>query len=841
MTFLRSRRGAVLVGAAVLLGLFLFRPGVGRLKDRVANAIGGALQRQVEIGSVHVRLLPRPGFDLDDFVVHDDPAFSAEPVVRAPEVTASVRLLPLLRGHLEVSRLSLTEPSLNLVRNSEGHWNLESLLEHARQTPVAPTNSRRPVGRPAFPYIEADHGRINFKLESEKKPFALTDADYSFWQDSDSSWAMRLKAQPMRTDLSLSDTGELRVNGTWQRADSLRNTPVQFSIQWEKAQLGQVTKFVSGSDRGWRATVRVDANLSGTPGSLLVDSRISLSDFRRYDIMADSDFMLRTHCTSHYSSIDRGFHEVNCVTPVGNGSLSINGNIARTFPPAQYALTLNADKVPMSAVLALARRAKADLPQDLQAAGTVAGSFEATAKGEGSTRSVVFQGRGSTDGFALNSVSSKIDLQLDRLPITVVPGGRSATRGSRKLSVLPGTEPESAHLVVGPLRIDHATPLTLQAYVWRQGYVVSVAGDSNVQHLLRSARAVGLSVPQPAADGAAKVDLQIAGTWTGFAPPKITGLAQLKSLRIELHGLSSPVEVNAAAVSLKPDRTDVQNISASIAGGHWTGSLSLPRPCSTLPNCPITFNLQTDLLSTERLGRFVNSSRAKPWYGFLTADSSAGPAYLSRLNTSGRLTALQLTIHGLTANHVSANFAAQNGVMRLSDLRADTLGGKHHGKWEVDFNAKPPRYSGEGTFDQVSLKSLSSAMHSDWISGRGNARYQVRSSGSNFSDLVDAASGTLQIELQDGELTNVVLSNGPLHVEQFSGAITLQAGKYTMADGSLETPSASYTVSGTASRSGELNFKLVRDKHSSLDITGTLDEPHVLVVHAPSTEAALQH
>ena len=841
MTFLRSRRGVLLVGAAILLGLFLFRPGAGRLKNRITNAIGGALQRQIEVGSVHVRLLPRPGFDLENLVVHDDPAFSAEPVLRAPEVTASVRLLPLLRGHLEVSRLSLTEPSVNLVRNSDGHWNLESLLEHARQTPVAPTSASRSVGRPAFPYIEADRGRINFKLGSEKKSVALTDADFSVWQDSDISWGMRLKAQPLRTNLNLSDTGLLRVNGTWQRADSLRNTPVLFTIQWEKAQLGQVTKFFSGQDRGWRAAVRLDANLSGTPGDLQIAGRLSLEDFRRYDIVANSDLTLRTHCTSHYSSIDRGFHNVDCVTPVGDGSLTIAGNIARVLAPAQYALTMRAEKLPMLAVLALARRAKADLPQDLQADGTLSALFSATAKGEGSNRSVVFQGNGTTEQFRLSSAANRTDLTLDRVPITLVPGGRNSAPKHRKASIVAIGAPDSAHLVVGPVRLDHGAPLSLQGYVWRQGYAFSVAGEGNVQHLLRSARTVGLPVPQPTADGSAKIDFQVAGNWTGFAPPKITGTAQLKSLRVELRGLSNPIEVASAAILLKAERTDVQAISASLAGGHWTGSLSLPRPCSALPTCPIAFNLQTDLLSTERIGKFVNSGSSKPWYRFLTPDKSSTPSLLSRFNASGRLVAAQLAIHGLIGSHAAANVNVQNGVLRISDLRAETLGGKHHGKWDVDFTAKPPRYSGEGTFEQVALEKLATSMHSDWITGTGDARYQVKSSGSTLPDLMDAASGTLQVDLSDGQFTTVILDRSPLRVDRFSGALALKSGGFTIDDGSLETPNATYMVSGTASLSGDLNFKLTRDKNSGLDVTGTLDEPHVLVVRAPSTEAVLKH
>ncbi len=179
MKFLRSQRGRLTAGIVLLLALFLVRPGAERLRTRIVRSISLALGRQVDVGSVNIRLLPQPGFDLKNFAVRDDPAFSAEPVLRSAEVTAALRLTSLLRGRLEIARLSLTEPSLNLVRNTEGHWNLENLLERAAKTPVAPTSKAKTEIRPGFPYIEADGGRINFKFGPEKKPCALTEAGFA--------------------------------------------------------------------------------------------------------------------------------------------------------------------------------------------------------------------------------------------------------------------------------------------------------------------------------------------------------------------------------------------------------------------------------------------------------------------------------------------------------------------------------------------------------------------------------------------------------------------------------------------------------------------------------------
>src|SRR3974377_274350 len=248
-TFSFKRRVGV-VAALVLLALFLFRPGASQLKSRIITSLSAAVGRSVDLSSVHIRLLPCPGLELENLVVYDDPSFGSEPILRASEVTADLRLTSLLRGRLEVSKLDLSEPSLNLVHHNGGGWNVQTLLERSAHMPLAPTGKAKSEPRPGFPYIEGSSGRINFKDGPEKKPYALTNADFALWQESENAWGVRLKAQPFRSDMNLNDTGLLQVSGTWQRSASFRDTPLQFSLEWSQAQLGQVTKFFTGNDKG---------------------------------------------------------------------------------------------------------------------------------------------------------------------------------------------------------------------------------------------------------------------------------------------------------------------------------------------------------------------------------------------------------------------------------------------------------------------------------------------------------------------------------------------------------------------------------------------------------------
>src|SRR6185437_13326401 len=121
------------------------------------------------------------------------------------------------------------------------------------------------------------------------------------------AWGMRLKAQPMRTDFNLSDTGQLEMDGSWQRSATLHETPVQFKVQWEGAQLGQATKLILGQDKGWRGGVRLSATLAGTPNDLAVDTQGSIEGFHRYDISGDQALRLAARCSSHYSSTEHVF------------------------------------------------------------------------------------------------------------------------------------------------------------------------------------------------------------------------------------------------------------------------------------------------------------------------------------------------------------------------------------------------------------------------------------------------------------------------------------------------------------------------------------------------------
>jgi hypothetical protein len=835
VSFWRSKRALITLGI-VVLALFLIRPGANRLKSRIANSISLALGRPVDVAEVKLRVLPQPGFELKNFVIHDDPAFSSEPMLRAQEVTASLRITSLLRGRLEIARLTLTEPSLNLVRNAEGHWNLENLVERADKIPVAPTSKAKTERRPGFPYIEADRGRINFKFGAEKKPYALTDADFALWQDSENAWGMRLEAQPVRTDFNLSDTGTITVNGSWQRAVSLRDTPLQFSLVWDRAQLGQATKLMYGNDKGWRGTLKLSGTLTGTPANLAIVSTVSVQDFRRYDIFGGGDLRLATQCSGRYSSVDHALSDVACSAPVGDGAVTVAGSINDPFSSRNYDLTLTARDLPIQSLIGLARHAKQGMTDDLIAAGRLNGNVSLRHANE-RTSEVNWDGSGETSDFELESKSTKTELSVGTIPFTLTTGDPKSRRTREVVA------PES-RLIVGPfnLALGRPAPATVRGWASRSGYSFSVQGDARLQHLLQLARTVGIPAPQPAADGIAKVDLQIAGAWSGFVPPRATGKAQLHSIRAELRGVNAPLEIASANLLLTANQIDVQNLAASIAGTSWRGALVLPRPCATPDLCPIRFDLHADEIATDRLNEVFNPSvRKQPWYRLLSSPPPGVP-YLLKVNATGKLAADKVVIRKLVGSRVSANVELSKGKLRLSELRGDVLGGAHKGEWVADFTAQSPEYSGSGTLEKIALNQLSESMSDDWITGSATANYRVKASGLNAAELLASASSTLKVDAWDGLLRHVALGETavPLHMHRLAAHLFLHDGEFEIQEGSLETPVGIYQVSGTASLTRILDLKLTKEGAAGFNITGTLTEPHVAPIVSSETQAALK-
>lgn len=834
----------------ILLGIVLFALfvppfiNVNRYRNRVALAIGNTLGREVTTSNIELILLPRPGMVLSTFVVADDPSYGPEPMLRAETVTAYLRISSLWRGRLEIGTLALDNPSLNLVRRADGHWNLEEVLQRTSQVPSAPTANTKPESRPRFPYIKATAGRINFKLEKVKKSFAFSDADFALWLESENEWGVRLEARPMRSDVPVSDTGTLKMEGRFQRASSLRNTPLNLNISFTKGQLGQITALIYGRDRGWRGGVTSSAILTGTPASLAVTADAQVNDFRRYDIALGQALRLSVHCTAIYSSPDDSIRDIQCQSPVRPGIVMVRGNVSGWAGEA-YDLGISLEQVPLDRVVALARHTKKDLPGDLSATGTADAVLTAH-KAPGALS--VWSGGGRTSRFALQSKVLKQDLELGEVEFSIPESHeksklKHANRSTKLSRRATATSPLRVVVKPFPMPLGAASPATARGYFDQQRYSIAVNGDAESARLLDVARAMGMGAPAIGLAGPAQLDLEIAGGWTGFARPMSSGRLQLHNATTELQGVSGPMQVNSATVTLADQTVTVESFSAEFEDGPTaTGSVSFPLHCESPVTCLLRFDLHTPEITLTRLNRLLNPAyQSQPWYHLLAIGQRDENA-LVKLHARGSITAGRVVIGDFAATNLVSVIEMNAGTVSLKDIRADMMSGHHAGNWDADFTVKPPKYFGSGTITKIAMAQVAALMHDAWATGTIDGRYTLGMAGIDAATLRDSVSGSATLKWSNGSLRHVVLDgkNSPLSFSSFGGQIVLRNGTLSCDGCRMLSASDTYDVKGNVTVGRALDIRLERSGDGgSYAISGPLDKPHVEVLPAQSSDGKI--
>lgn len=483
----------LLVAAVLVLALTPPLLNVNRYQKRIAETMSASLGRPVHLDRVSLHLLPVPGFTLENLVVSEDPAFGSEPVIRANVVNATLRLSSLWTRHVEFSTIRFdvdqngSGPSLNLVRNAQGRWNLESLLMHASRVDTAPTDQRRAGPAPRFPYIEATGARINLKMGAEKMPFSLTDAEFALWLPTPNQWRVRLEGKPARTDNNVSDPGIVSVEGSLDRAATMAEVPVDLRMGWRGAPLGEASKLLAGEDAGWRGTLHWSATITGVLGKATLHTRFTFNDLRRADFVPENPLDLTVDCTGDLVVPRAVVLDPAC--NLASPHISATADSLDLTSRVPVNLRVGSPSTPQAWVLEWARLFTQRLPAQEHGAGDVSGSL-------------VYTPTPATDDFDWNGTITGDLGELVKAADKEEPGAGRGAAGPH-----PSAEPEkpqftltvaNAGVMLAPLNLMPAghAPLTLAATITRQSYTLSLNGSATVAQL----QALGHEAP-PLADG----------------------------------------------------------------------------------------------------------------------------------------------------------------------------------------------------------------------------------------------------------------------------------------------------------------------------------------------------
>jgi AsmA protein len=499
------RRLLALFWLLIVILLLTFIPpllNVSRFQQRIARNISASIGRPVHFDKLSLNVLPLPGFTLDNFVVDDDPTFGSEPILFADTVRADLRFSSLWR-RAEFSTISLTNPSVNLVRDVKGKWNIESLLLQASHIQAAPTAQPYAGAARRFPYIEATGARLNLKLGQEKTPFSLTDADFALWLPELHQWHLRLEAHPLRTDTAPGDTGTIRLEGTLGGtnfdADSLAQIPINLHGDWRQAQLGGLGRLVFGNDSGLRGDFTINFATVGTVGQNAITTTIKLDKARRADFVPDRMLSLEATCDATAKNSFQSFRDIDCHWPPAGSSdpslLVLTADLPDVQRPSSATVNVNLASVPAETFFDWLHVATPHAPSGT---GTLTGtlSLNSSPRPAGSTESDQRRPQPGWSG-QLEFASSSIeidhlshrsvqlgDVVLRTPPSPASPNTRSPTPPAASAA------PDSFDLMPISLPLGGKQPATLEGHVDDSGYTFHLTGIVVCANLLELANAV---------------------------------------------------------------------------------------------------------------------------------------------------------------------------------------------------------------------------------------------------------------------------------------------------------------------------------------------------------------
>ena len=824
-----------------------------------------AFGRQVQVDSFDARILPSPQLDAYRVTVGEDPSFGHEYFLRADHLSARLRLRGLLRGHFEFGTMSLSKPSLILVRNSEGRWNLERWLPPARANAVqvarvyGPPSPVAPVNR--LQKIEFDEGRINFKTGDDKLPFAFTSVSGSVEQILPGRWQLQLEAQPWRSGVSLQSAGTIKVLGD-VAGTSTRLQPAEITLHWSDASLADGFRLIRGHDYGVRGLFALDATAkSGTakedvPGDWKFSVQGRARQIHRWDLAERADNpRLNVNVQGRWNVAAGSLlaEEIAVEGPRSNlrGLFRLAGGIAPSME-----LRLDSLGIQATDLLAWYRAFHPDVAEGV----TPEQYF---------TGGMILRGWPLTlESAALSSSGGIVKVPGFSQPVRIGPFSGGRERGMLALGPLRVALGGEVRDVMTPKRrrvalaMENTADLTFLHDLNAQAGSISIEGNFfKVEDFLKLSAAFGYQLNhgwelsgQATAVTKWEWNTPFTGSWNGRI--------SFNKANLTVAGLNQPLKISESALDWIDGRRIARVMRVEAFGGMWTGNIEEAARTQGENGANWNFHLHTDQLNAADLDRWVGPRARPSWLQRLlppllggSAPSLPASELVRRVNAEGELDIAQLTLEKLKLEQVLAKGTLHDLQLDVREARAEWAGGKVRAKINAKFLPRPV-YEIAAELDHVNLAQLPGAGRiADRFGGVASGTLQVKTEGVGRDELLAKLAGRGEFRLNKVEFrgwdVNASVADGEAHagVSRWAsgeGSLRLQDSSILLEDFRLDGGKQWTLVNGTLSfgREADLAIETVTARKSKdreaidsgtgrvLKISGPLDGPKISVEKA---------
>jgi hypothetical protein len=844
-----------------------------RLNRAVTSRLEAAFGRPVQVGSYSFSLWAGPVLEANSVTVGEDPRFGQEYFLRADSLAVRVRWLSIFSGHLELSTISLSHPTLNLVRDANGDWNLAEWLPRPANAPASSPGGppNRPSAYPVrFRRIDVDSGRINFKRGDEKLPFAFVDVGGTLENEGPARWRLDLLAVPFRAAVIVQQPGVLHLVGHLGGTSS-RLRPAEFDVAWDGASITDVLRLARNRDYGFRGNFGMYVAVRTRGDSWLLQGKAFLTELHRWDLALRPDNPALNIIADAALDPSGSRLELNRAgIELPHSHARITGALDWTLPGlTSFGAQPLAEKNSRSSRAQNGGPNKA-LGTELHITSDALDLSDALAWARafhpGIADSAALRGSAQIDlglaGWLPRLEAANLD--LPRAEIRGAPShaplrlGRLLARYDRKTGIELSPTTITLGAASNSLRIDGAAKPDVSSFVLHvQGATAQLRDAVAAANEFGWNLARGWDIAGPA-----RCDLHWQGTsrpWRSVLSGSIEWGTPVAGVSLHPQFLNLPVEQIRARSEFKPGATHTTVSSAQAFGAGWTGTLDHDLSDGW------QFAVSGDSLSAAGLDRWLNPrwresflDRVLPFLNSHTPPRGASQGVRAR----GRISLDQFALPRIAVHHLRGDLALDGRHLEVRNLDAQFYGGQLDGSVTADLQATP-RYEANIDFSGVDLHALSAEFPSlaDIFSGSASAKIAFNMQGATRADLLDSLACRGAAHLNDAAVEGMNLAQsiqakaaqpGASSFRDASAAFACAARKIQFDDLRLASANSEWEGTGTVTYAQVLDLLLhpvpfgVTGPHPArlagqaleeYRITGTLATPQLSPVPAAQRAA----
>ncbi len=694
----------VLPAVAAVLVVAVAAPflSANRFRGRIQRALERSLHRHVTLGSLHFTLLRGPGFDVEDVLIADDAAAGVEPFIYVSSMQASVSLISIFSQHLAFSTLRLDEPTVNLVKTSEGVWNVQAFLSG---TPA--------LAGKGIPDIEIRSGRLNFKFGDTKSVFYVSNADVDIYRASGGALGIRFAGEPARTDRGAQ--GFARITGRGLLASPGSDPHLNLGLVLERSNLSDIFTLVEGHDVGIHGFASGNVHLGGPLTRVGISGELTLTDLHRWDLI--------TQRTGDGWPIDfQGVWDapgqslrLDTIAPPGQTvPVEVHLSVDSYLAAPKWQLGANLHDVPAEPVVETARHFGAPIPTDIQISGKVNGSL-------------AYAGPDHLEG----------ELSLAEGVITSpAASGKAAASAKLEDAALTLKDGEAEF---GPaiLRLDEDESVTFRASYGIVPQKLTVRLDTEklgVERIKTGAGrllgAISIPVLESCKDGSWRGWAEY--SWISGAPEVWSGRFDVLNSQIAFPDLAAPVHLASATIAIDASKLQISHFRASAGKLTFDGDLRYDAE-SKKPAHLRLHSAAIDLAELERL--FMPALRRQDG---LLARFQLGrppiPEWLQARKIEGSLDAGAVSYGTTPLGSITSRYLWEAASLQFTKL-----------EWKQDESAGSGRLDVNLSGAAPSFKLSGNVRRPDWRGGELKIEGALTASGVGQALLASARSdGTFQ-------------------------------------------------------------------------------------------------